>query len=97
MIGAIAGRGECEAMADFARLYPFQVFLDLYGLPLEDRDRLIAWKDAIVGDKPFLTMAEIEEGAARLLEYLSDAVATTPAAPGLGYVVADNDRRGCLH
>ena len=36
MIAAFAGRGECDAMADFAKLYPFQVFLDLYGLPLED-------------------------------------------------------------
>ena len=62
MIAALAGRGECEVMADFARLYPFQVFLDLYGLPLEDRDRLIAWKDAIVADKPYLTMAELEQG-----------------------------------
>ncbi|CKS06086.1 P450 heme-thiolate protein [Mycobacterium tuberculosis] len=44
MIDAIAGRGECEAMADLANLFPFQLFLVLYGLPLEDRDRLIGWK-----------------------------------------------------
>ena len=31
MIGALADRGECEVMKDLARLYPFQVFLDLYG------------------------------------------------------------------
>lgn len=33
MIGALVGRGECEVMADLASLYPFQVFLDLYGCP----------------------------------------------------------------
>jgi cytochrome P450 len=82
MIGAVAGRGECEAMADFARLYPFQAFLDLYGLPLEDRDRLIAWKDAIIGAKPSVTRAELEEGQLALLEYLSKAVQQRRQNPG---------------
>jgi cytochrome P450 len=82
MIAELAGRGGCEAMADLARLYPFQVFLDLYGLPLEDRDRVIAWKDAIVGDKPFLTMAEADEGQIELFEYLADAIRRRRENPG---------------
>ena len=82
MIAALASRGECEVMADFARLYPFQVFLDLYGLPLEDRDRVIAWKDAIVGDKPYLTMAEMEEGQLELFEYLNNAIQERRQNPG---------------
>ena len=53
MIDAIASRGECEVMKDLARTYPYQVFLDLYGLPLEDRDRLIAWKNAVLSDNPY--------------------------------------------
>jgi hypothetical protein len=82
MIGAFAGQGECEVMADFARLYPFQVFLDLYGLPLEDRDQLIAWKDAIVGDKEYLTMAEVAAGQVELLEYLAKAIQQRRENPG---------------
>ncbi len=82
MIAALASRGECEVMADFASLYPFQVFLDLYGLPLEDRDRVIAWKDAIVGDKPYLTMAEMEEGQLELFEYLNNAIQERRQNPG---------------
>jgi hypothetical protein len=81
MIDAIAANGECEAMKDLARLYPFQVFLDLYGLPLEDRDRLIAWKDDVIGDKPYLT----EEGAAsarHLYEYLTDVINQRRDRPG---------------
>ncbi|MHA7649055.1 cytochrome P450 [Mycobacterium sp. ML4] len=65
MITALADRGECEAMADFGRRYPFQVFLDLYGLPLKDRDRVIGWKDAAVAGKP--------EGH-ELLAYFADAI-----------------------
>jgi cytochrome P450 len=73
MIAALAGRNECEVMADFARLYPYQVFMDLYGLPLEDRDRVIAWKDAAVAGK-----AEGDE----LLTYFIDAIQQRRQSPG---------------
>ncbi|MGD1257661.1 cytochrome P450 [Mycobacterium seoulense] len=81
MIAALAGQGKCEVMADFARLYPFQVFMDLYGLPLEDRDRLIAWKDAVVADKPYLTPGDLEQGQ-HLLAYLVDVIQQRRQNPG---------------
>lgn len=81
MIEAIAQRGECEAMADLASVYPFQVFLDLYGLPLEDRDRLIAWKDAIVTASAYPTQAEVTS-TRELFEYLADAIAQRRRNPG---------------
>jgi cytochrome P450 len=81
MIAKFARRGECEAMADFARIYPFQVFLDLYGLPLEDLDRVIAWKDAIVADKPYMTKEDLDKGH-ELLAYLSDAIQQRRQNPG---------------
>ncbi|MGH3554451.1 MAG: cytochrome P450, partial [Mycobacterium sp.] len=81
MIEAIAGRGECEVMADLASLYPFQVFLDLYGLPLEDRDRLIAWKDAVIADKPGVTDADLAPGR-ELFGYLADAINQRRQKPG---------------
>jgi cytochrome P450 len=81
MIDAIAANGECEAMKDLARLYPFQVFLDLYGLPLEDRDRLIAWKDDVIGDKPYLT-EEDAASARHLYEYLTDVIKQRRENPG---------------
>jgi cytochrome P450 len=82
MIGAFAGRGECEAVAEFARLYPFQAFLDLYGLPIEDRDMLIGWKDAIIGDKEYLTVAELQAGQVEMFEYLSKVVQQRRENPG---------------
>ena len=82
MIAALAGRGECEVMADFARLYPFQAFLDLYGLPLEDRDTLIGWKDAIIGDKEYLTLAEAAAGQVEMFQYLSNAIQRRRENPG---------------
>ncbi len=81
MIGAIASRGQCEAMAELASLYPFQVFLDLYGLPLEDRDRLIAWKDEVIADKPVRTEADMV-AARELFAYLADAIQQRRQNPG---------------
>ena len=82
MIAALADRGECEVMADFARLYPFQAFLDLYGLPLEDRDTVIGWKDAIIGDKEYLTLAEAAAGQVEMFQYLSNAIQRRRENPG---------------
>ncbi len=73
MIADLAGRGECEVMAEFGRLYPYQVFMDLYGLPLEDRDSVIAWKDAAVEGKP--------EGN-ELLAYFTDVIEQRGESPG---------------
>ncbi|MEE6138355.1 cytochrome P450 [Mycobacterium sp. 050128] len=81
MIAEFAGRGECEAMADFANLYPFQVFLDLYGLPLEDRDLLIGWKDALIADNPYLSQEDLNKGHL-LLNYLTDVIAQRRQNPG---------------
>ncbi|WP_062899469.1 cytochrome P450 [Mycobacterium avium] len=76
MIAAIAGRHECEMMTDFARLYPYQVFMDLHGLPLADRDRVIGWKDAIVAGKPGTGPGD------ELLRYLTDAIRLRRRCPG---------------
>jgi cytochrome P450 len=81
MIAEFAGRGECEAMADFANLYPFQVFLDLYGLSVEDRDLLIDWKNALIADKPVLSQEDLDKGQA-LFEYLADAIQQRRRSPG---------------
>ncbi|KLO27389.1 cytochrome P450 [Mycobacterium haemophilum] len=82
MIDAIASLGECEAMADFAKLFPFQLFLVLYGLSVQDRDHLIALKDAVIGmsDKPFPSEADIA-AQRELLEYLVDAIAERKRNP----------------
>lgn len=45
VIDEIAAGDRCEAVRDLAIPYPSQVFRTLFGLPLADRDRLIAWKD----------------------------------------------------
>ncbi len=81
MIADLAGRGHCEAMTDFAKRYPFRVFLDLYGFPPEDLDQIIAWKDAIVADKPYMPVDDLQQGQ-KLLEYLVEAIEQRRRTPG---------------
>jgi cytochrome P450 len=82
MIDAIAARGECEVMKDLARTYPYQVFLDLYGLPLDDRDTLIGWKEAILSDNPYATQADVAPAAQAMYRYLMDAIQYRRESPG---------------
>ena len=72
-ITGLKGQGQCDAMADLARCYPFGVFMELYGLPSKDRDDVIAWKDAAVDAKP--------EGY-ELLSYFAKAIEERRRNPG---------------
>jgi cytochrome P450 len=47
LVDAVVDRGECDLVADIARLYPTQVFMTLFGLPLEDRDTFMGWVETL--------------------------------------------------
>src|SRR5271154_7502642 len=83
IVDDIATKGECEVVADLAIPYPSQVFLTLFGLPLEDRDRLIAWKDSVIAlaESPTLEDADLTP-AMELLGYVSEAINERRANPG---------------
>ena len=48
MIDRFADRGECDFHEDFAVPLPCTVFLQLLGLPLEDLDQFLEWKDGVI-------------------------------------------------
>lgn len=75
IVEQLATRDECEIMADLATPYPSQVFLTLFGLPLDDRDRLIAWKDGILAVSLASDPTTVDlTPAMQLFEYLTEAV-----------------------
>lgn len=85
IIVEIAQHDRCEVMAELATPYPSQVFLTLFGLPLEDRDCLVAWKDAIIAlglnDDP----ASVDlTPTVELFGYLTEAVARQRKEPRPG-------------
>ena len=95
LIEGFLGRGECDLVAELAVPLPAQVFLTLFGLPLEDRDRLIAWKEALLHN--FDPQERPSERAARLgaelYGYLVDHIAKRRRDGGtgdlLGQLLAD--------
>jgi cytochrome P450 len=48
MIDRFADRGECDFHEEFAVPLPCTVFLTLLGLPLEDLDKFLEWKDGVI-------------------------------------------------
>ncbi|MCU4183464.1 cytochrome P450 [Acidiferrimicrobium sp. IK] len=84
IIGEFAGRGSCDVMADLAKLYPAQVIMTLFGLPLEDRDTFIAWTKVLVGSSGGgvgeATPEQMEAGLA-LFSYLQEYIDEKRATP----------------
>jgi cytochrome P450 len=83
IVDEIAKKGECEVVADLAIPYPSQVFLTLFGLPLKDRDRLVAWKDSVIAlaESPSLEGVDLTP-AMELVAYLAEAINERRANPG---------------
>ncbi|UQX12745.1 cytochrome P450 [Candidatus Mycobacterium methanotrophicum] len=48
VIDAFADRGQCDFHAEFAVPLPCTVFLQLLGLPLEDLETFLVWKDGVI-------------------------------------------------
>ena len=68
LIDRFAARGTCDVAEEFAVPLPCGVFLDLMGLPAEELDTFVRWKDAILrgtdgslaGDDPVRLAAQQE-------------------------------------
>lgn len=89
IVETIAQRDECEVMAELATPYPSQVFLTLFGLALQDRERLIAWKDAIIAFSLTTDPDSVDlTPAAELYTYLTEAVARQREHPREGVLSA---------
>ncbi|OBG90454.1 cytochrome [Mycobacterium sp. E3251] len=95
IVEAAAAKHECDVMADIAIPYPSQVFLTLFGLPLKDRDRLIAWKDNVIAlsELPSMEGADLTP-ALELVTYVSEAINERRQNPGndlLSHVLSGDD------
>jgi cytochrome P450 len=84
--GIEAAGGHCELVAAFAEPLPPEVFAILFGLPVEDRDRMARWAAAIA--RAFTQRMEpedvevVEAAAAEMRAYGRERIAASRAAPG---------------
>lgn len=83
LITAFAERGECDIVADLARLYPTGVFLTMFGMPIEHRDRYLHWVETLV---ELSGAGEVNDEVAvagiELFTYLQEFIETKRANPG---------------
>src|SRR6516164_6637495 len=91
----VASGSSSEVMSALAVPFPSQVFLTLFGLPLDDRDLLIGWKDAVLafsaadGSTP---SPETLARGAELMAYLNEHLAERRGSGGddlLSLLLAD--------
>lgn len=83
--GIEAAGGRCEYVAAFAEPLPPEVFATLFGLPVEDRDRMARWASDIARAFTRMTpedVAVVEATAAELRAYAEERVAVARAEPG---------------
>jgi cytochrome P450 len=81
----VASGDSCEVMSALAVPFPSQVFLTLFGLPLDDRDLLIGWKDAVLAFSAAEGLEPSPETVARggeLLTYLNGHLADRRGSDG---------------
>jgi cytochrome P450 len=99
LVEPLANQGHCDVITDLAELFPTQVLLTLFGLPVADRDKFKLWSDALTSDasKSEATPAAMEAGAA-LLGYLHEHVTMKRSHPGtddmIGRLLAVADDEG---
>jgi cytochrome P450 len=99
LVEPLVSQGRCDAITDLAELFPTQVLLTLFGLPVADRDKFKQWSDVLTADasKSEATPAAMEAGAA-LLGYLHEHVAAKRSHPGsddmIGRLLAVADDEG---
>ena len=78
--------GACELVAAFAEPLPPEVFALLFGLPVEDRDRMAHWAATIaLAFSPAMPpehVALVEQAAAEMRAYGRDRIAASRAEPG---------------
>ena len=98
LIDGFAQRGECEFSDDFAIPLPCTVFLALMGLPLDDLDVFLRFKNNIirpVGETPEAAKAVQAATGQEIYEYFQNVVDARRADPGddliSGFVTAEVD------
>lgn len=87
LVGGIeASDGACEFVEAFAAPLPPEVFAILFGLPVEDRDRMAGWAAAIARafSAPMSSddAEAVESAAAEMRAYGRERIAASRAAPG---------------
>lgn len=83
LIDRVIDSGRCEVMADIAEVYPTEVFTLMFGLPQEDREKLVGYAHATMAGASNPELGPAAEAAGvELAEYIKEFVAKKRVTPG---------------
>jgi cytochrome P450 len=86
LIVPLVERGSCDVVADIANLFPTQVFLTMFGLPLSHRDQLIEWVATVNENSTGAGTAEpsptVVEAALAMFGFLQGCIEDKKRNPG---------------
>ena len=75
----LAPKGECEFISEFAQVLPIVVFLDMMGLPQEDRPMLLPWAEVVVRGSDVQQRAQAQ---ANMAQYIMGYIQQRMQNPG---------------
>jgi cytochrome P450 len=83
LIEGLAAKGQCELMGDFARRFPTTIFMELFGLPVEQADTFLEW---VVGMMHTLPEDDPDSSirmghTATIINYLTELIASRKSQP----------------
>jgi cytochrome P450 len=78
LIEGMKAKGECEFVDAFGEVFPVQIFLRMFGLPVSDASQLVAWNHGLASAK---TLEQRQEAAKAIIDYLRKAIAAREAEP----------------
>jgi cytochrome P450 len=89
IVEPLAAAGQCDFIADVAAVFPIQVFLTLFGLPLDMRDQFVEWKTAVLNLSAASGQTSVDSAAqegiqkaAELFMYLTGLIQNRRGVPG---------------
>jgi cytochrome P450 len=83
LVDAIAPKGSCDLLADFARLFPTTIFMRLMGLPVGEAEQFLRWAHELMHTRPDADPDGAIRGGAMtsIMQYLGTLIAARQAEP----------------
>jgi cytochrome P450 len=79
LLDQLAPRGQCEFIADFAKMLPINIFLHMVDLPQDDRAMLLEWAE--IGPRSD-DLEEKKAASKKLGKYIATFISERTASPG---------------
>lgn len=86
-IAEFSHKGEAEIMADLAARFPIAVFLELFGLPMDEVDQFMAWEFDLLHNANMTTMGDAVRAVKQRLGVEMEARRRNPGNDFISHIV----------